>query len=172
MDDKDDCPTIKNPPAPTILKVNEFDLKTSNPIAGESYQWYLEGVILSGGTLSTLKANVSGNYTVQIKDANGCKSPISRVFTVLILGIEKENNGASIYPNPFNSTIKITFAEKFGNDVSISIYNIKGALVYTKSSVQLNEMIDLSKLSEGTYLLKMEAIENENKAFLKLIKQF
>lgn len=170
-DDKDDCPTIKNPQAPSIIKMSEFDLKTSNPIVGESYQWYLEGVAISGGTSSTLNVSAPGNYTVQTKDANGCKSPISPLLTILILSTEKENIGASIFPNPFNSAIKITFDKDFGKEVSLSIFDIKGSLIYSQKAVQLNEMIDLSKLREGTYLLKMESFENKNKLFFKLLKQ-
>jgi hypothetical protein len=171
MDDKDDCPTIKNPLAPSIVKLSEFELKTSNPIVGESYQWYLDGVAISGGTLSTLKVNVPGTYTVQTKDANGCKSPISPLLTILILSLEKENIGANVFPNPFHTAIKITFDKDFGNEVSVSIFDIKGSLIYTKNSVQFNEMIDLSKLSEGTYLLKLKALESNNTVYFKIIKQ-
>jgi hypothetical protein len=172
MDDKDDCPTIKNPLTPSIVKISEFELKTSNPIVGESYQWYLDGIAIGGGTLPTLKVNAPGNYTVQTKDANGCKSPISTSLTILILSAEKENKGVSIFPNPFNSVIKMTFDKEFGKEASVSIFDIKGSLIYTKNTVQLNEIIDLSKLSEGTYLLKIKALDGDNKVFIKIIKQY
>lgn len=157
---------------PNIAKVNEFELKSSNPIAGESYQWYLDNVLIPGANSNSIKTTSSGNYTLQTKDANGCDSPISPAVSISILGTEKENYGFGIFPNPFNSSVKITFDNKFGNEVLISIFDIKGALIYTKGNLQINEIIDLSKLSEGTYLLKMEAIENQNKVFFKIIKQF
>ena len=172
MDDKDDCPTIKNPAAPSIVKLSEFDLKTLNPIAGESYQWYLDGVAVNGGTLATLKANFTGNYTVQIKDANGCKSPISAVLTILILGTENETLGASVFPNPFNSSVKITFDKEFGESVSVSFYDVKGSLVLCKNSVSENELIDLSGFSDGVYLVTIKSLINENSKTIKLIKQF
>ncbi len=163
-------PLSKNPPTPSIAKVSEFDIKTLNPIAGESYQWYLDGVAVNGGILATLKANVPGNYTVQIKDANGCKSPISAVLTILILGTENETLGASVFPNPFNSSVKITFDKEFGESVSVSFYDVKGSLVLSKNSVSENELIDLSGFSDGVYLVKIKTINNLNLKTIKLIK--
>ena len=155
---------------PTIAKVNELELKTSIPNVGETYQWFLDNVLIPGANSSSYKAIATGIYTLQTRDANGCLSPVSAAIGISILGIEKENNGAAVFPNPFTAGVKITFDHTFGKEVSISIFDMKGAIVYTKSSVHLNEAIDLSKLSEGTYLLEMEA--NQNKVFFKLMKLY
>jgi len=156
---------------PSISKLNEFELKSSVPIVGETYQWFLDNVLIPGANSSSYKAFATGSYTLQTKDANGCFSAVSAAIGISILGIEKENKGAAVFPNPFTAGVKITFGDEFGKEVSVSLFDMKGALVYTKGAVQWNEMIDLSKLSEGTYLLKMESLENENKVFFKLIKQ-
>jgi len=156
---------------PVISKLNEFELKSSVPVVGETYQWFLDNVLIVGANSSSYKAYTTGVYTLQTKDANGCFSAVSAAIAISILGIEKENLGAAVFPNPFTAGVKITFGEEFGKEVSVSLFDMKGALVYTKSAVQMNEMIDLSKLSEGTYLLRMEAIDKENKVFFKMIKQ-
>jgi hypothetical protein len=155
---------------PNIAKVNDFELKSLNPIAGESYQWYLDNVLIPGANSNSFKATSSGNYTLQIKDANGCDSPISSAISISILGAEKENYMVEIFPNPFYSSVKITFDKEFGKSVSVTLYDFKGSLVFSKNSVYENELIDLSGFSQGIYLVKIKSHNNENLKTIKLIK--
>ncbi len=157
---------------PNIVKVNDFELKSSNPIAGDSYQWYLDNILIPGANSNSFKATSSGNYTLQTKDANGCDSPISSSISISILGAEKENYKVGIFPNPFYSSVKITFDKEFGESISVSFYDVKGSLVFSKNSVSENELIDLTGFSEGIYLVKIKSLENENSKTIKLIKQF
>ncbi|MBK6344057.1 MAG: hypothetical protein IPF41_16165 [Flavobacteriales bacterium] len=46
---------------------------TVNP-AGVSYQWYLNGAFLPGGTQQSWTATENGTYTVLVVDADGCFS--------------------------------------------------------------------------------------------------
>ncbi|MBK8498243.1 MAG: hypothetical protein IPL52_05380 [Flavobacteriales bacterium] len=46
---------------------------TVNP-AGVSYQWYLDGAFLPGGTQQSWTATENGTYTVLVVDADGCFS--------------------------------------------------------------------------------------------------
>ena len=60
-------------------------------------------------------------------------------------------NSINIYPNPANETINITNAEKS----NISIYNLLGEVVLKAKSSSANATINVSKLSEGTYIIKV-----------------
>ncbi len=59
---------------------------TVNP-AGVSYQWYLNGAFLPGGTQQSWTATENGTYTVLVVDADGCYSN-SADFVYNSTGIE------------------------------------------------------------------------------------
>ena len=61
-----------------------------------------------------------------------------------------------IYPNPTKSILNIENAE----NSMIEIYDLLGRVVLSKNNISLNEQINVSTLSEGTYLLR---ISNDNK---------
>jgi len=50
---------------------------------GVEYQWFKDGVKLSGATTSTYNAAATGNYTVRYKDINGCWSMLSTPIQVI-----------------------------------------------------------------------------------------
>lgn len=61
---------------------------TATGAAGESYQWYKDGVtygpITTANTLTLSVASESGKYKVQLKNANGCYGPLSDETEILI----------------------------------------------------------------------------------------
>lgn len=73
--------------------------------------------------------------------------------------IEGLPNSASIYPNPFEDKVTVSFInESNDKEVSISVYNLVGALVYSKnyaveSEAFFNQVIDLSELPAGLYTI-------------------
>ena len=56
---------------------------TSNASSGN--QWFLDGIAINGATTFTYKAAVSGNYTVQTTNSNGCASAVSAVIPVTVI---------------------------------------------------------------------------------------
>ena len=81
--------TISQTTAPTIQQVGN-NLMSSN---GQSYQWYLNGIMLSGETGQLLSILGDGDYTVEVTDQNGCNtmSAIFNVSTSSVLDIENTN---------------------------------------------------------------------------------
>ena len=63
------APTI-TPDAPTTFCQGGSVTLTSTPAT--SYQWFESGNLIAGATNAAYSVNASGNYTVQITDANGC----------------------------------------------------------------------------------------------------
>lgn len=80
---------------------------------------------------------------------------------------DNEINGFSVYPNPINNN---TFVIRFLNSTpkSISIFDILGKNVINKT-VNNEEIIDVSNLKSGIYILKVE--ENGKSITRKLIKK-
>jgi hypothetical protein len=69
-----------------------------------------------------------------------------------ILGINDINlEGLSIYPNPATSVLNVRNAE----NSTVEVYNILGQVLYTKIDISIEEQIQVSQFSEGTYFVKI-----------------
>ena len=83
----------------------------------------------------------------------------------------KDNNvfAAKIYPNPVNESLSIIISNGFKDDVELSIYDIRGQLVFNSliNSIDLNN-INVESLNSGCYLIKLS--EGHNTKWLRFIK--
>ncbi|MFT5237386.1 MAG: hypothetical protein ACI9M9_000978 [Flavobacteriaceae bacterium] len=71
---------------------------------------------------------------------------------VVVLGINDTNfEGLSIYPNPASSVLNISNAE----NSTIEVYNILGQILYTKNDISIEEQIQVSQFTTGTYFVKI-----------------
>ena len=57
---------------------------TSNPGGATAYQWFLDGVAITGATAQNYTATAIGNYTVSAINALGCPSPQSASIAVTV----------------------------------------------------------------------------------------
>ena len=76
-----------------------------------------------------------------------------------------------ISPNPFEQSIKIEFPEDFGPFVHAKIHDVKGVVVWEKESVRDSEIVDLSSLSVGNYVLNLTSQTNGQVKVVKISKQ-
>ncbi|MBP6334929.1 MAG: PKD domain-containing protein [Bacteroidia bacterium] len=99
-----------------------------------SYQWYLNGVPISGANDQLLIASLSGNYSVEIHDANSCTSMSDSKFVSLV-GIEEEisNTYLQLYPIPCENELRVYFFSLSSEKLTLSIFNALGALVITET---------------------------------------
>jgi len=80
---------IPAPSSPVITGNTGTTLCTGGSIvltcsSGNSYQWYLNGIAISGGNSQSYTASSSGNYTVITTNTSGCKSPASSPSIITI----------------------------------------------------------------------------------------
>lgn len=135
-------------------------------------EWYLE----SGGTLildkntSYYKVKVlwetKGIHTLKVKRANECGDSS---FVELLINVGEESTvdnvnliDNKVFPNPFDTNLNISVPVSFQNtDLSITIYDILGQIVYNQkiiSKLQVIELNDLSaQISRGVYFVKVES---------------
>jgi hypothetical protein len=76
------------------------------------------------------------------------------------------NNSFSYYPNPVKDVLNLSYSKNITN---ISVYNLLGQQVIVKTVNDNQSQIDMSKLSNGTYMVKVTA-DNQVKT-IKVIKQ-
>ena len=89
---------------------------------------------------------------------------------LLITQVENLDNsfGVTVFPNPTADFVQIQFDKATNNNV-IELFSVEGKLLLseTKNATTISQ-IDMSKYSNGTYLLKIKTVNN-NKSY-KIIK--
>ena len=117
----------------------------------------LRAIFVIGFTLFSLAAvNVSGNNFEDGCTTNAAKaSAIDNPQGDIPQNAENDINSVVFYPNPVKNFLTVRFPKK-GN-FSVTIYNIIGDKVLTKTSMDDNEIhLDVSELQNGLYFISYE----------------
>jgi len=118
---------------------------------------------------STLK-DFSGNWSAFGEDVNGeiyvsdlSSGNIYRLIDTSLSVDDYNLNNISIYPNPTNTELTINFSNNTtASSCKVSIYNIQGNVVKTIGrNLASIEKINVSNLSSGLYILKINANNGE-----------
>ena len=76
----------------------------------------------------------------------------------------------SLYPNPFQDNISLSFNEEVKGEINIMVFDILGRLVFEKKYIaNQNVNVILDKLSSGEYILK--AVANQRQFITKILKR-
>lgn len=124
-------------------------------------------------TMTTSVTPTSGTtYTVVVNDGNCSGMATVFVDAQICMGIINSTiaSGISIYPNPTNGVLNISFATELAGSTSVEVYDAIGKLVIKDTLSNDTNTINLSKLEDGMYVFK---IINNNKAIKvgKVVKQ-
>lgn len=146
------------PAAPSISQSG--NILTSTPAT--SYQWYLNGAIISGATSQDYTVTQSGVYTVVIGNTAGCEiesDPFNVIFTDIINA--SATNNLIVYPNPYNDYTIIKVDLIATSKVRIEVANVLGELVAVlvdkeleQGEYQFNFGAKQLGYSSGTYFIK------------------
>jgi hypothetical protein len=128
-----------------------YSILSLNPNGDDDADGVINRFDLCTGTLKGAKV-----------DAKGCE---------LILANSLTDKKVIISPNPFDQSIKIEFPEDFGPFVHAKIHDVKGVVVWEKESVRDSEMVDLSSLSVGNYVLNLTSQTTGKVSVVKISKQ-
>jgi hypothetical protein len=124
-------------------------------------QWYLDGIAIPGATNKTYTPTQSGNYTVGVTLNTGCRSLSDNYVYVLISNNKGNNNdiGLVIYPVPASSQVNIIFAAKTSGNLSLSLINAAGRVVYTNAQAiiagNISTTVNVADIPPGSYILKL-----------------
>lgn len=152
-------------PVPTITQSGS--LLQATPSSGFTYQWFLDGVPISGANAATFTPTANGNYTVTITDANSCTQTSSGfMFTSSNVENHTLQQGLTVFPNPGNGqfTLKITSEENVVAEATV--YNALGAVVLRKplnvSTGETMHDLNLLEYASGVYFVKVSLAQSEH----------
>ncbi len=152
-------------PNPVVLQIGA---SLTTTITYSSYQWYLNGNLITGATTQSYTPTQNGLYSVIVTDINGCMNQ-SSPFNYLTVSVDEiqENLGITVFPNPTQDVLKIHFSI-LPYKASIKLTDIFGHTIWTKEGdFNSDEEINLTNQSKGIYFL--EIIKNERKYNLKVL---
>jgi|JI10StandDraft_1071094.scaffolds.fasta_scaffold81618_1 hypothetical protein len=142
----------------TMIEVtSNFAVNENVLIANEaaSYQWYLNGTIITNATSQSFEISESGNYSVLSTDDNGC-SAMSDLTSVTFTNIDEFNsNSFDVFPNPANQVI---YANTNGQLIArFTLHDNVGKIVaeYPFNNVGICS-IAIQSLADGYYVLKAD----------------
>lgn len=120
--------TVNPLPTPTVsASANHNTLSVTGTFT--SYQWYKDGSPINGANGQSFTATQTGNYEVEVTDANGC---MGRSSAMMAFGTEvKDVNKAkalNIYPNPNNGTFTVSYG--IAGHYDLTITNVMGVKVF------------------------------------------
>jgi len=73
-------------------------------------------------------------------------------YVVVVLGINSEEfENLVIYPNPASTVLNIIN----GENSTMEVYNMLGQILYSKSNISINEQVQVSQFTNGTYFVKI-----------------
>lgn len=146
--------TVANAPTKPTATFASGALSSSS---ATSYQWYLNGNIITGATGQNYTPTQNGQYTVVITDANGCSNQ-SDAVTVAGVGITvvNANLGVEVYPNPSTGMFYISTGN-FSGTFTITVLDMAGREVMTTAvNGQLQQYpLDMSLVGDGVYILRL-----------------
>jgi hypothetical protein len=130
--------------------------------AGNSYviyQWYLDGIPLSGETDAYLVYSQNGAYTVEVTDVYGCMAT-SDAYTVSDAGLNGIAEGADlmIYPNPTTNRIFIRIPGDT-DSVVFGIFDSAGRAYHPEVRCVHNNVFEIvmNDLADGFYFVTVSA---------------
>ncbi len=100
---------------------------------GGTYQWFKNGVIITGATgasLANLTVDDLGTYRCRYTDLNGC---VSTSADLVVSGQVSDN--LFVYPNPNTGHFYIRFYNQANEEVTVRVFDMRGALVYLQKVV-------------------------------------
>jgi PKD repeat protein len=122
-----------------------------------SYSWNLgNGVTSTDKNVSTTYTE-PGNYTAKliVKTVEGCKDSITQVLNILTAGTASldPSETVKIYPNPADGFL--TIVTSVNAKINITDISGKDVLFSGKAHANIQQAINVSNLTNGTYLVKI-----------------
>lgn len=148
-----------------------FNLDVSYGGSAPLYQWYVDGVAISGATSNTYTRPVYDNdsvyckliSSVQCATTNVVSSAVKIVYAdYLTTGVRTINTmgGIKVYPNPSNGVIHVEGEIGAGNAGIVEVRDVVGRVVYSAvlpiENGRVNSELNLgSQLVNGNYILRI-----------------
>jgi hypothetical protein len=155
---------IPRPEVPEIAQIGAFTLqaKQKTLLNNLSYEWKKDGILSSNKTAiikatrpSFFTVTAIQNFSVSGSLSLSCRSNISGAFSFIP---DLSIKDVIIYPIPSTDGLISLESQEDLSDLALIVYSLQGKYIYSTSISALTErrVVDLSFLSDGSYIIKLK----------------
>ena len=140
----------------TVTQIDDLILEAN--AVGADYQWLdcdANYAIIPGETSQTFVASVNGNYAVLVTE-NNCSdtSTCIAIMNVDLSNFEPESSLLSLYPNPTNGKVHVSFGSNQGY-VSWQLLDSKGRVLREERLTDIEEFSFTVEAPAGVYFIRV-----------------
>ena len=116
------------------------------------------GALGSSNSNGTITIQSSGGQVATENKTNEGTTIGQGAIQPVIIYQEADDLDAIVYPNPTSDMVILSFDQPQSKEISVSIVNMKGEVVYNNKEVIYREkQIDLTDFKAGTYVLDLRS---------------
>ena len=145
---------------PALLPGQVLTINSNVSLAGGTYAWYKNGVLLTtppfqGPSLNGLTVDDIGTYRLVYTDPNGC---VGTSGDVVVSG--QASDKLWVYPVPNNGAFQVRFFNTANENATVIVYDAKGAKVYERATITTTAYtridVDLGPaIADGVYMVEL-----------------
>ena len=142
---------------PTTLFVNGVLQCADSAV---SYQWFKDGVAISGANANTFVPTSSGAYTIDVRQFSQC--PVFSSNPLNVVGITEELNSGfamQLYPNPGKSDFVVRVSSAKAERATLKVFDASGRLIESQqhmiTAAAQNIHLNLT-LAAGVYTVAIQ----------------
>lgn len=138
-----------NPLPPVSISVSGDTLKAYGAV---SYQWYVNGNLISNATDSVYIATQGGLYTVRVSNSYGCYATSNGITVLSANSPGAENTGLRIYPNPAGNVVQISTDESLTGE-ELLLLDVTGRVLLKQKIAGKTTALKLDEVAAGPYFV-------------------
>lgn len=152
-------------PKPNLTYINR--VLQSSVIGNYTYQWFLNGVKISGATQDTLRPVLDGSYHLVVRDSNYCPNASMPYSVIGVYLNENYKSTTSIFPNPFNESTNVVFEDYLEGDFDLVVTNVLGSEILRYNNIKgKHALIQKSEIGKGIFFLHLYNHRNGENEFV------
>lgn len=151
---------------PLVLNGNTL----STTVDGNFFFWFYEGELLSATSQNFLEVEATGTYSVEIETDNGCTITLDTEVTALSDGLGRIESEFTLFPNPTSGIFELRADNLPEEGVNIALFSVEGRLLRILPLGSAGNLIDVSSLPTGIYIVEIQRIDGTRLAMRKLVK--
>lgn len=160
---------VENPgPAMPVITASSTTLTATS---AATYQWYVNGTLISGATSQTYTPVKSGKYIVRITDSKGCVYEYSNAVNFSVstdITMNESGSSFNFYPNPTSGIVTIEQSLLNEKNYEVHVFDALGKLMQLNKNASV---IDLSAYQNGIYIIQVyNGIHHISSKRISLIK--
>ncbi len=167
---------IDNEESRSLVEGEQIQLSVEDTQSvNNNYQWKKDGVNIDGATdriytINNVSISDAGKYKCYV--SNSIVTGMELVRNSIMLDVTLHNEATEniefkVYPNPASDKIVLDIDSAIINqNANVTLYGVQGNLIFQQKNISNNNIIDISELSAGIYILKLKT---ENKIYTSRI---